>query len=42
MTRHTAVSGKLIPVELLGQNHGRPTQIDAILVNSLAKGKLRR
>lgn len=35
-----AVPGKLVPVELLGQDHGRPAQVGAIVLDGLAKGKL--
>lgn len=36
----TAVSGELVPVELLCENHRRPAQVDAVLVYGLAKGEL--
>ena len=38
MAMPTAVSCKMVSVELLGQDHGCPTQIRAILVDGLAKG----
>ena len=35
-----AVSGELVAVELFGENHGRPAEISAVFVNSLAEGEL--
>lgn len=36
----TTVSGKSVSVELLGQDHGSPTEVGSIFVNRLAKGEL--
>lgn len=38
----TAIPGEAIPVELLGQDHGRPAYISAIFADRLAKCKLSR
>jgi len=36
----TAISGKLVSVELLSQDHGSPTEVSAIFVHCLAKSEL--
>ena len=36
----TAISGKLVSIELLGQDHGGPANIRAICVDCLTKSKL--
>lgn len=36
----TAVASKFTAVEFLGQNHGRPAEIRAVLVNRLSEGEL--
>ena len=38
--RLTAVSCEAVPVELFGEDHGRPAQVGAILEYCLAEGKL--
>lgn len=37
----TAISCELVSIKLFGQDHGRPAEIGAIVVDSLSKGKLR-
>lgn len=37
---HTAVSGEVATVELLGQDHGRPADVSSIFKYGLTKGEL--